>query len=244
MEPSPDAVEDWLRSPRPEALHNFSDADRRMALVRLVDTSPLRAIVLLRALAPEQRSGAIDGLPEDRLRRILVDLVSPEERRPKKWTDFCPWSGLRPLGNFALFKVSYVALLLLPWVSRIAEYLQAGGYTYIGALYFGDLFLALGNLVYDIRCPSVIKRWESPNDFYIQMLEVAARQQQCYPDDKWIGNLEHSKTAYLRQAYSLPATRVFCVVLYFVGLTLLAYVLVERSWHVLHPILSGGTRSG
>lgn len=241
METSSDPVETWLRSPNLAALDALSEIDRRNAVGRLIDRNPKRAVSFLRTLLPEKRSSVVEIVSEGGLRKILVELFPrPAERR--RWTDICPWSSLRSLGNFALFKVSYVALLVLPWVSRIAEYLQSGGYTYIGALYFGDLFLALANLVYDIRCPSVIKRWESPDDFYIQMLDVAAKQQQCYPDDEWVGNLEHSKAAYTRLAYSLPTTRALCASLYCVGLTLLSYVLVERSWHVLHPILAGRTR--
>jgi hypothetical protein len=235
--PNGPKLEAWLKAPETKGFRALTQPDRKEALSALVGRKAPEAISLLRALPSEDQSEAINLLPEDSLRSLLRETlrVRATTRRLSK---IPPWSSLRSVGNFALFKVSYVALLILPWVSRIAEYMKAGGYTYIGAIYFGDLFLALANLVYDIRCPAVVKRWESPNDFYIQMLDVAIKQKQSYPDDDWIGNLEHSKSAYLRFAYSRPAARLVCVVLYFFGLSLLVYVLVERSWHVLHPILN------
>lgn len=216
-----------------EALGVAPDPHLQQLIIGVEKASPAKAIALLRGLTSRQRFSAIALLPEKTIRALLLQMF------PSSKTKLAPWSSLRSLGNFALFKISYVALLLLPWVSRIAEYLRTDGYTYfyIGAIYFGDLFLALANLVYDIRCPAVVKRWESPNDFYIKMLEVSSKQQQCYPQDAWVGDLEHSKQAYLQFAYSRPVSRLVCMLLYAFGLILLSYVTADRSWHVLRPIL-------
>jgi len=148
------------------------------------------------------------------------------------------WFFLRPFGQFPLLKVSYIALVAIPLASHFPPVFRFGGPYFFPALYFGNLMVALASLLYDIFCPIIIKRFASRNDLYDKMLDIAAKQQQLYPADNWIGTLQHSDEAYKGAAMSGPIKAFLCFLFYLLGFVLLGYVIFERSTAVVRAMLN------
>ncbi len=238
-EPSSNALETWLAKPNAETLVDLSGEDSGKALSALIDQNPAVAIRVLREVAKnKQWSSVLSGLSKEPLLKALVLVLQEEKKGKPRLT----WWHLRPIGSFPLLKFSYLALLALPLISKFALFFGAQGYLrFFAALYFGSLSLALGNLIFDIFCPAIIKRFASPNDLYVHMLDVALKQQQCYPQDAWVGNLRHSRDAYNRESLSAPGLRYLSFTLYGFGALLFAYVFYERSALVLESLC--GTQS-
>ena len=134
--------------------------------------------------------------------------------------------------------MSYIALAAIPIISKIITYFNLRSeYLFFAALYFGSLFFAVGNLMYDLFCPIVIKRFASPNDLYDKMLDITAKQKTFYPDDEWDGSYEHSVSAYNKFNLSKPFFCHISALLYSIGILLLVFVLFERSKLVVNLLL-------
>jgi hypothetical protein len=149
------------------------------------------------------------------------------------------WWHLRVLGDIKALKVSYVALAVIPMVaeSRLLSWV-GGDKGVLFGVFFGSLSLALANLLYDIFCPVVVKRFASPNDFYHQMLEIRDLSARLYPDDPFRANLEHCKKRYREDATTLPRVRVWCANLFLLSGILWGYVVLNRTWSVVVEMLS------
>src|SRR6266567_4791122 len=122
-----DQIKEWHKKPNKKAFIGFDEQTQAAVIAVLARENPKEAARFLRQLSSQQRQAAFRNIPREDWCGIAESLVPiKQEIKPSKipW-----WSSLRALGNFPLFKVSYVALLVLPWVSRIAEYLKAGGDT-------------------------------------------------------------------------------------------------------------------
>jgi hypothetical protein len=223
----------WVGNPTPETLEGFSEADAIEAFQALVDKKPERAFQVAQSLADTEKGRVIlSSFPTDLFVQLFIN--TPRHGEGGARTPLLPWTSLRPVGKFPLFKVSYIVLLGVPLLSKVIVFFDVHTDTwFFAALYFGNLAMALGNLVFDVFCPAIIKRFGSPNDLYDRMLDIAAKQRQSYPEDVWTGNLEHSWAAYGRENRSRRFVRVACGILFFIGFLLLLYVTVNRSIFVL-----------
>ena len=103
--------------------------------------------------------------------------------------------------------------------------------------YFGSLALALANLVYDLFCPAIIKRFDSPNDMYHAMLKIADLSWNLYPEDSFDGSLKHCVSAYESQSNTLPKWRRICAWFFVLGACLIGLAIAMRSVSVLGALL-------
>lgn len=85
-------------------------------------------------------------------------------------------------------------------------------------------------MVYQGFCPQVVRRFDSPNDLYRDMLAIKALQQQYLPADTgFTFDIAHCRDGFDRANRAKPFARVCCGLFYYVGLTLFAWLVIERS---------------
>src|SRR5437868_14861468 len=87
---------------------------------------------------------------------------------------FFNWWKLRSAGNLYILKISYPVLLAMPLVSRykeISQWLGIYNWTLL-VTFFGSIALAMADLFYDLFCPIIVKRFDSPNTPYKEMLDI------------------------------------------------------------------------
>src|SRR5262245_38504155 len=103
------------------------------------------------------------------------------------------WWKLRSVGNLKVLKVSYVVLVVIPLLSHYQKVIDFLGFKpwFLAAVFFGSLFLALANLVYDVACPTIVKRFASGNDLYEKMLSIKEKSAALYPTDTFDASLGH-----------------------------------------------------
>lgn len=145
------------------------------------------------------------------------------------------WWHLRSVGNLWVLKVSYLALALIPLLTSHNKVSQWLGFEIwsLGVVYFASLFLALANLIYDIACPALVKRFASPNDLYLEMLKIRKLSFQLYPEDDFKASLAHSKYKYLEDSNSTQYMRIICFIFYLVAGGLFFIFFAYRSYIVI-----------
>jgi hypothetical protein len=150
------------------------------------------------------------------------------------------WWQLRAVGNLYVLKISYIVLVAIPLLSKHRELADALGLPswLLATLFTASFTLGLANLVYDIRCPTIVKRFESPNDLYEKMLEIRARSVQLYPDDNFDASLSHCKVAYSAASNSQPLSRWLCSCLFVTSGSAFAVVFGYRAWVVFGAVTS------
>ena len=144
------------------------------------------------------------------------------------------WWHLRSVGSLKALKVSYIALALVPIVveNRLLSWI-GGDKSVLFCTFFGSLFLALANLLYDTMCPTVIKRFESPNDLYHKMLEIRKLSMESYHGDDFNASKEHCFNKYNTDSKAHPKIRLVCVSLFISSAVLLGYVILNRAVRVV-----------
>lgn len=145
------------------------------------------------------------------------------------------WQGLRSVGNLRFLKVSYFILAVGPLISekRSAGEILSLDPVYLGILYFASLFLAIANLIYDISCPDIVKRYASWSDYYEANLKIGQMATLVYPEDHFHGSLEFSRTRYEAAVQSKSFMRLTASTSYYISIVLFAYVFISRSAIVL-----------
>jgi len=151
------------------------------------------------------------------------------------------WWSLRAVGSLYVLKVSYVVLVIAPFLSTHKELIQLLGLPgwLVATLFLASFSLALANLVYDIWCPTIVKRFASPNDLYAKMLEIRKVSVLLYPNDDFDASLEHCKTAYDSQSRSRWFARWMCTILFVVSGLAFLVVFTYRGWVVFKPLICG-----
>lgn len=152
------------------------------------------------------------------------------------WDNNSNWLKLRPVGNLIFLKISYVSLLIIPVLSSdnyIAKVLFSGAELDFFVFYFGSLFLALANIIYDIFCPAVIKRFQSPNDLYFKMLEIKKLSFEFYPEDKFNASIAHCKEKFKSDKLQSPNWGRISRLLFLLSLALFFIVFLKRSISVI-----------
>ena len=143
------------------------------------------------------------------------------------------------MGNLKVLKVSYAVWVVVPFLTRqgwLIDALNIGKWQ-LAEVYFATVFLAIANLVYDLGCPPIIKRFASPNDLYSKMLEMRALSVRLYPEDQFRASYSHCESAYLKKTDSGPRLRAVCSVFFVTAAGLFAVILVHRSYVVLGSLL-------
>ncbi len=153
-----------------------------------------------------------------------------------------PWHQLRAVGNLKVLKASYVVWAIVPFVSQQRWLVAAMGLStwQLAEVYFATVFLAVANLIYDLMCPPIVKRFASPNDLYSKMLEMRELSVRLYPEDQFEASLSHCRAAYLRKTDANPLSRCVCSILFLAAAGLFAVILLHRSFVVLGALFAQG----
>jgi hypothetical protein len=107
--------------------------------------------------------------------------------------------------------------------------------------YVAALFLSIAHMLYEGFCPQVIKRFESPNDLYKDMLAIKALQHQYLAGDSaFVFDIGHCRRGFKAANLRNWGARLACGVLYAAGLVIVLWVIVERSAIVLGVGADGG----
>lgn len=143
------------------------------------------------------------------------------------------------LGNIQFLRISYVVLIVVPLVASLrSTALNA----FFGELpltmrlgYIAALLLSFAHMVYQGFCPQVIKRFESPNDLYRDMLEIKVLQQHCLPNDsQFTFDITHCRDSFTTKNLSNWGARLVCGLLYVAGIIIVIWIAFERSLVVLN----------
>lgn len=148
------------------------------------------------------------------------------------------WWHLRSVGNLWILKISYAALALIPFLTRHDQVSSLLGFEVwlLVTVYFANLSLAIANLIYDIECPILIRRFESPNDLYLSMLTIRNLSVKLYPDDNFDGSIDHCKRRYMQDSKSKPILRALCFVFYLSSAILFLLFFLNRSYIVVRAL--------
>ncbi len=151
------------------------------------------------------------------------------------------WWSLRSVGSLYVLKVSYIVLLVVPLLSKHDELIRALGlpHWFVATLFLASFSLALANLIYDIWCPTIVKRFASPNDLYEKMLQIRKLTVLLYPADDFDASLGHCKSAYGEASGSLTLARYVCTLMFFISGAAFAVVFGYRAWLVFRPLFCG-----
>lgn len=149
------------------------------------------------------------------------------------------WWKLRSVGNLYVLKVSYLVLLIAPLLSKHEAIAQTLGLAQwlVATLFTASFSLAIANLAYDIWCPTIIKRFASPNDLYARMLEIRELSTRLYPGDTFDASLNHCTTAYESASQSRSLARWICTVLFILSGIAFAVILVYRALVVFGSLI-------
>jgi hypothetical protein len=150
------------------------------------------------------------------------------------------WWSLRSVGNLIVLKVSYPTLALTPFISQykqISQFLHIYNNKITLSAFFASLALAIANLLYDIFCPVIVKRFDSPNTLYKEMLDIKLRSLLGEPNDKFDSSLDHCRTAYHGFAVSKLVPGLTCAFFYVTALALFAFIFLDRVWVVARGII-------
>jgi multidrug efflux pump subunit AcrB len=155
----------------------------------------------------------------------------------KAWQELANpgWANLRAVGNLRFLKVSYILLVFVPVLTSnngVTEFLGFAPWV-LAVTFFASLFLALANVIYDVGCPAIIKRFESPNDLYERMLQIRELSQKLYPGDGFEASLHHCKEAYKRASTKNRYLRVACGSSYWVSVVLFVVLFANRAYVVI-----------
>lgn len=144
------------------------------------------------------------------------------------------WGELRAIGNLEVLKVSYLMLLVVPIATTQPTVIRWLGFKpwLLTVLFFASLFLAMAKLIYDLRCPVVIKRFASPNDLYDRMIRIKYFSLKSCPDDVFNASYEHCKTKYKTDVDLHRASRLACTYLFALSAALFFVGIVNRAWIV------------
>ena len=174
--------------------------------------------------------------PTDAASRPSVGAASASRKVPPLRA--ITWNALQSLERISFLRVSYVVLVGVPLLASLQQ--TALG-EFFGKLpltlrlgYFASLLLSLAHMIYQGFCPQLIKRFESPNDVYRDLLQIKALQATHLSEDTAFAfDLKHCRDNFTEKNLINWGARLGCALLYGVGIALVAWVALERSLVVL-----------
>lgn len=169
-----------------------------------------------------------------------AEQVSHQQTKRKSHWSRLRWTSMRMLGKIQFFKVSYFVLVGVPLFALIQHHLPVEMVNFkampllFRLTYFSSLLLSCAHMIYQGYCPEIIKRFDSPNDLYRNLLEIKTLQNQCLPKDEAF----HFDIAHCRDNFELandrwPTARLWCSMFYISGIFLFGCVLTIQALRVI-----------
>jgi len=148
------------------------------------------------------------------------------------------WKALNSVNNVYFLHISYVVLVAVPIIAALQHDLLSKWIHSIPLTFrlgfFSSLFLSLAHMFFQAFAPQLVRRFESPNDLYRDLLQIKSLQKQYLPDDEaFVFNIEHCRESFSSANFRAPCARAICGLLYGVGILLGLCLLLERSLIVL-----------
>ena len=149
-----------------------------------------------------------------------------------------PWTMFKSLNNMYFLRISYFILVSVP---ILAAFRSTSLGIYFGSLsltsrlgYFSSLLLSFAHMIYQGYCPQIIKRFESPNDLYREMLEIKALKSKYLIEDKGFEfDIKHCCKGFTEANQKNWVARLICALLYGAGIALAGWVILENSLAIL-----------
>lgn len=151
-------------------------------------------------------------------------------------TGLLNWWKLRSVGNLAVLKISYGALAAAPFLTKfkvIGQALNLYDDNIVLASFLGGILLGAANLFYDIGCPVIIKRFDSPNVLYKEMLQIKVLSLLGDRPDAFDATLGHCRTAYVREATANKGLGLVSGILFSLAAAFFLFVLLDRIYTVI-----------
>lgn len=148
------------------------------------------------------------------------------------------WWHLRSLGEIRAFKASYATLLFAPLIAKehgLRNVLGLGTLV-IGLAYFAAVFLFLATFLYDAFCPTIIKRFAVPIDYFRELLQASEAAIRVHLVDVPPKTFGEAHTEYDNQARRLPNVRRCCLVSYLLAGACMAALLADRAYQVAYSL--------
>ena len=148
-----------------------------------------------------------------------------------------PWVKFKSLSEIYFLRISYVVLVGVPLLAAIQNTSFGSFFGEVPITlrlgYFSSLLLSLAHMIYQGYCPQIIRRFESPNDLYRDMLEIKALQHQYLPSDTgFTVGIAHCRMGFTDANHKYWFARLLCAVFYWSGVTLAVWVIAERTYTV------------
>lgn len=96
-------------------------------------------------------------------------------------------------------------------------------------VFFSSLFISIGNLIFTLYCPNLIKRFDSANDMYLTHLTIHEKRKNAQVDDDFTGDYDHCLKGFKKFDYKSPWLRLTCFIFFVLGFALLAWLIIDRS---------------
>ncbi len=173
--------------------------------------------------------------PAAETKKETLEKPLPSTPLPPKHTG-PPWKSLDNLAHIQFLKVSYLVLVLVPFVALVQheatwlpEELRRMPLIF-RFLYFSSLLLSLAHMIYQGWCPTIIKRFDSPNDLYREMLKIKALQSLFLPGDTHLNfDLNHCRDRFAEYDFQRPPARLACATCYGIGAALFLVVVALQA---------------
>lgn len=153
------------------------------------------------------------------------------------------WKNLDSLRKIDFLKASYVVLSLVPLLALIQHLLSLPPqYAFLKEMpivirltYFSSLFISVAHMLYQGFCPTIIKRFDSPNDLYRELLGIKELQLNFLPSDseRFTFDIEHCRKNFTKLNISNSFARWLCFLTYVIGAFLFGIVLIIQGLRVI-----------
>jgi len=165
----------------------------------------------------------------------MIPPIDKQEKKVKLWPT---WKQLNILNNIHFLKISYVVLIVVPLLALLLKSPVSSLFNGVPLTlklgYFAALILSVAHMIYQGYCPNIIKRFDSPNDLYRDMLEIKALQSQYLPNDKgFTFHIAHCREGFEKANNANFLARLISGILYLTGIVLVGYIAIERTAAVL-----------
>jgi|GEM_PF-2288835 len=148
-----------------------------------------------------------------------------------------PWIKFKSLSEIYFLRISYIVLVGVPLLAAVQKTTFGSFFGEVSITlrlgYLSSLLISLAHMIYQGYCPQIIRRFESPNDLYRDMLEIKALQHQYLPNDTgFTVGIGHCREGFNTANYRFWFARLLCAAFYWGGVVFFVWVVAERTYTV------------